>query len=229
MTNSIYYSSFLQVYPHFGWSGSLLILLGCLISGTAYKGKAGERYSILNHFISELGEIGISKAAAVFNLSLILGGTLFIPYIVGLGFSLSSGWGLLGMFGGVIAALSSIFVGVFSMDRLTPHRRAAMLFFRSGLFTVIFFTIAVFAQSATQRTIPLVVNVFGIIAILAYGSFLVIVSQKTDKDNQPNYILDPLAMPDRPRFWRTPFLEWLLFFSTIGWFLVVSLILLFRA
>ncbi len=216
-----------QVYAHFGWVGSLVILAGCLITALHYRGRSDEKYSILNHFISELGEIGVSKLAMVFNIGMIIGGALFLPFIAGLGIVLGTLWSTIGMAAGLLAAVSSILVGVFSMDRLEPHRKAAMTFFRSGLVTVLFFTIAVFVQPAGQRVIPLAVNIFGILAIVSYSAFLVIVSQKTDKKGQENYLLDPTEKKVRPRFWRTPFLEWMLFFATIAWFLCVSLILIY--
>lgn len=216
-----------RFYAHFGWVGSFVILLGCLITALPYRGRSAERYSILNHFISELGEIGVSKLAVVFNIGMIIGGALFLPFIAGLGLVLGTLWAYIGMAAGLLAAVSSILVGVFSMDRLEPHRKAAMTFFRSGLVTVLFFTIAVFVQSAGQRVIPLAVNIFGILAIISYSAFLVIVSQKTDKKGQENYLLDPTEKKVRPRFWRTPFLEWMLFFATIAWFLCVSLILIY--
>jgi hypothetical membrane protein len=225
MTDSTLLSSLQQVYPLFGLAGSVIILLGCLITAIPYIGKAGEKYSILNHFISELGEIGFSKAARVFNTGMVIGGIFFLPFMVGLGLTLGSWWAILGMSAGLLAAIFGALVGIYSMDRLTPHRRAAMTFFRSGLITIIFFTIAVFAQPADQRVIPLAVNVFGVIAIISYTAFLAIVGKKTDKNDQPNYILDPQAMPARPAFWRTPFLEWMLFFSTIAWFLLVSILI----
>lgn len=216
-----------RVYAHFGWAGSFVILLGCLITGLVYRGRIAERYSILNHFISELGEIGVSKLAAVFNIGMIIGGALFLPFIAGLGIVLGTIWAYIGMAAGLLAAVSSILVGVFSMDRLEPHRKAAMTFFRSGLVTVLFFTIAVFVQPAGQRVIPMAVNIFGILAIVSYSAFLVIVSHKTNKKGEENYMLDPTEKKMRPRFWRTPFLEWMLFFATIAWFLCVSLILIY--
>ncbi len=216
-----------RFYAHFGWVGSFVILLGCLITALPYRGRSAERYSILNHFISELGEIGVSKLAVVFNIGMIIGGALFLPFIAGLGLVLGTLWAYIGMAAGLLAAISSILVGVFSMDRLEPHRKAAMTFFRSGLVTVLFFTIAVFVKPAGQRVIPLAVNFFGILAIISYSAFLVIVSQKTDKKGQENYLLDPTEKKVRPRFWRTPFLEWMLFFATIAWFLCVSLILIY--
>lgn len=99
-----------------------------------------------------------------------------------------------------------------------------MTFFRSGLMTVLFFTTAVFVQPISNRTVPMYINIFGILAIISYATFLAIVGKKMDKNDQPNYILDPNVMPVRPRFWRTAFLEWMVYFSTIAWFLLVSLL-----
>lgn len=213
---------------HFGWTGSLVMLCGSLITSLPYRDRNGGKYSILNHFISELGEVGVSKLAVIFNASMILGGLMFLPFIARLGLALSNIWGYIGTAAGLLAAVSSIFVGIFSMERLEPHRKAAMTFFRSGLLTVLFFTISVFAQPSGHRAIPLIVNVFGIFAIIAYSAFLLIVRKKTDDNGEENYLLDPAKKKTRPHFWRTPFLEWMLFFATIAWFLCVSLILIVR-
>jgi hypothetical protein len=211
---------------HFGWAGSLVILCGSLITSLPYRDRNGEKYSILNHFISELGEVGVSKLAVIFNNCMILGGLMFLPFIVRLGLTLANLWGYIGTAAGLLASVSSIFVGIFSMERLDPHRRAAMTFFRSGLLTVLFFTVSVFAQPAGHRAIPLIVNIFGILAIAAYSAFLLIMHKKTDKNGEENYLLDPAEKKTRPHFWRTPFLEWMLFFATMAWFLCVSFILI---
>jgi hypothetical membrane protein len=61
------------------FAGAASAILGALIAGLAYRGRQNERYSILNHFISELGEVGISRLAWVFNLGLILCGLCLLP------------------------------------------------------------------------------------------------------------------------------------------------------
>jgi hypothetical protein len=33
----------------------------------------------------------------------------------------------------------------------------------------------------------------------------------------PVKFLDPSVIPERPRFWGLPFMEWLVFFTTIFW------------
>lgn len=210
------------VYPYFAWSGTFLIFAGAIIAAIHYRGRNQETYSPLNHFISELGEVGVSKRAWAFNAGMTSGGILFLPLMIGLGLRLSSVFGWLGAVFGLIAAASATLVGVFSMERLTPHRRAAMTFFRSGLLTVLFFTIAIFAQPTGARGIPLGLNIIGIAALSSYSAFLLTVRSKTDKDENPNYILDPQQQPESPRVWRSAVLEWCIFFFTLLWFVMAG-------
>ncbi len=80
-----------QKHAAFGLAGAALVALGALAAALAYTGPDGESYSLLNHFISELGELGVSPLAWLFNLGLIAGGLLFVPFSLGLGLSLA-GW-----------------------------------------------------------------------------------------------------------------------------------------
>jgi len=60
MNEFITSSTFFQL---FSLIGSTIAVLGAVITGLAYHGRQGERYSILNHYISELGETGVSRFA----------------------------------------------------------------------------------------------------------------------------------------------------------------------
>ena len=210
------------VYPYLAITGTALILTGVVISMIPYRDRNGARYSLLNHFISELGEKGISKAAWGINTGMTIGGWLFVPLMLSLGSRLSSVPGWIGTAFGVVACVSASMVGVFSMDRLTSHRRAAMTFFHSGLWTIVFYTIAIFAQPATDRVIPLGLNIAGLLAIASFSMFLVLIYSKPRKSESQNYILDPNALPDRPRIWRTAILEWCIFFTIQAWFVAAA-------
>ena len=85
-----------------GIAGVLAVLIGALIAGFAYRGKDGERYSPLNHFISELGEEGVSANAGWFNISLIVSGLCLLLACISLGRILP---GTLARMAGVIDAL----------------------------------------------------------------------------------------------------------------------------
>lgn len=212
-----------KVYPYLAYSGTALILLGVFLSLVPFRDRKGERYSMLNHFISELGEKGVSKAAWGFNTGMTIGGWLFLPLVIVMGVKLSSVFGWIGTAFGVVACVAASLVGIFSMDRLTPHRRAAMTFFHCGLYSIIFYTVAIFLQPVGARIIPLGLNIVGLLAIVSFSSFLLTVYSKPHKEKQPNYILDPNAPPERPRVWRTAILEWCIFFSIQAWFVAAAL------
>ncbi len=125
-----------------------MVILAVFYPALVYRGKLGERYSLLNHFISELGEVGVSRAAWFFNAGLLLGGLVFLPYIIGLGISFGSLFGWLGTAAGIIAVLGVAAVGVFPMNNLKPHTIAAMTYFRAGLVMVFFFGLAILFQPA---------------------------------------------------------------------------------
>lgn len=211
----------LKSYALFGQAGSLLITLAVILSALVYSGKNQERYSPFNHFISELGEVGVSRAAAIFNGGLIAGGVILIPFIIGLGLAIKNTWGWLGLLAGIWAAVSCILVGIFPMNNLTPHIKAAMSFFRSGLVTILLFSLAILFQPAGQMGVPQATSLFGLMAVAAYAAFLILLGKKPAADPQGE-VLDPEVLPERPRFWLAAALEWLVLVTTIFWFLCVA-------
>jgi hypothetical membrane protein len=210
------------VYPLFGWLGGLTILLGCLLSARAYRGKDGERYSFRNHYISELGEVEVSRLAVVFNAGMIIGGVFFVIMMAGLGLALNGIWGKLAMVSGIIAGIFCSLVGVFPMDKIKPHSFVAMTYFRMGLLTALLFTIAIFVQPAADRRIPLFVNIFGILALTSYAVFLIVIGWADRKNKEEIDVLDTSETKSRPKFWVIPFLEWVVFFTTLLWFLILA-------
>lgn len=205
----------------FGLLGTSVIILAIVISALRYVGRRGERYSIFNHFISELGEQGVSPAAWVFNRGLTLGGLLLLPFMVGLGASFQNVWGWLGMLAGLVASLGVAAVGLYPMNNLTPHVRAAMTYFRAGLVMVIFFALAILFQPSPR--LPPAVNLLSVIAALTYASFLWLLrtpSKESDQsagDSPAEDRLDPPEDAERPWMWWTALVEWLVFFATIAW------------
>ena len=116
-----------------GIVGPSIMGIGMLVSALSYVGSEGQRYSILNHFVSELGELGVSDLAWVFNGSLFIGGLLTTFFMVVLAYQITS-WvryplGLLS----VIATLCGALVGVYPMNNLDMHTFVAMTFFNLGM------------------------------------------------------------------------------------------------
>lgn len=116
-------------YRFFGLAGCLVIIAAMVFTAAGYSGRKQEKYSALNHYISELGEAGISGRAWAFNYGLIVGGLLLIPFIIGFGIYLNNLWAVLAIVSGVWAAVSCVLVGVFPMNNLNPHIKAAVSYF----------------------------------------------------------------------------------------------------
>jgi hypothetical membrane protein len=202
-----------------GLLGCVLSVAGVWIASSAYRGKQGETYSPLNHFISELGERGVSKRAWAFNWGSILCGVLLLPTTLNLGLILPGLWAKIGLVFGVITALSLSFVGVFSMDNLKPHGIAAVTFFRAGLLMVLFFTLAIAFQPQDNQIFPRALALAGVPAIAAFSTFLVVMGQASKTKEQP---LEPLEQ-SRPRVWKMAILEWSIFVTIVFWFLLMAL------
>ncbi len=203
-------------------AGTGVVVLAVVYASLRYRGKNGERYSALNHFISELGERGVSRAAWAFNGGLVLTGLLLLPFAVRLGIVLGSVLGWIGAFFGVAASLGAAAVGIFPMNNLKPHVRAAMTFFYAGLAMVLFVGLAILTQPAGRVAIPRIASLLSLLAALAFGFFLMlprIAKLQIDLD----HLLDPEAFAQRPRFWGLAFAEWLVFFTTIFWLFGVTL------
>ena len=199
-----------------GLAGTVSIVLSVTCAALVYRGRKSERYSLLNHFISELGEVGISRGAWAFNGGMVLTGILLLPFAVCLGPVLGGVLGWVGASLAVVAALGAAAVGVFPMNTLRRHVPAAMVFFYGGLGLAVVVGVAILVQPPGRVVIPKLASVLSLATALAFGAFLVlppIVIPGFDPINQ----LNPLVKADRPRFWILPFMEWQVFIWTVAW------------
>jgi hypothetical membrane protein len=217
---------FIRLSPILGIAGSILIAAVVTIVASLYTGARGERYSLLNHFISELGQLGVSRAAWLFNAGLIVSGVLFIPYTIGLGMRIRGIWAYLGMATGIGAGVFCAAVGVFPMNRQAMHVFVAMWFFRFGLLTTLLFAVAILSAPREKARVVRSASVFSFIAVAAYAGFLVLAGVPHAGGGNP---LDPSSYAHRPDFWLLAVLEWSVFFATILWFLGVAVLVSARA
>ena len=212
----------IPIYPYCGLAGCTIIVLAVIFSGLSYHGKRGEPYSVFNHFISELGERGISDRADVFNLGLIAGGLILIPFSLGLGSEVGGTWALLGGLAGVVTAGACAFVGIFPMNNLSAHTKAAMTYFRAGLLMVLLFTLAIALQPAEKTVVPKLSFFFGLVTCAAYIAFLALL-RGGNVSQQISDSFNPDVLPERPGYWALPAVEWVVFFSTVLWFFGIAL------
>lgn len=184
----------------------LVFILGAMIP---YEGTIGEPFSIFNHFVSELGELGVSEFAMMFNIGMILAGFTYIPFMIGFAIYLDNIISKIAGLVGVFTSISIIFVGIFPMNYSMEHYSAAMSFFLSGMIMVVLWAIAIFIQQALK--IPKYMALGGVINFIIFALFLF---------GDWGSLNDVMARPD---FHMIPTLEWGIYFAIIGYLLLISL------
>jgi len=198
----------------FGFIGPMIIILGSFLTAVVYKGKIGEGYSFLNHFISELGEVGISEWAVVFNVSLFIGGVCITGFMLGTARIFNNRFGLVFAVIGLVTGVSGSLVGIFPMNNLDTHIPVAMWFFRAALAVSAIFAIYVIAskQDKFSRWTSIPAASISVITFI----FLFVLEPVGTGEN-------PLVLTvDRPDFWPNALLEWGIFFSIMIWVLATS-------
>lgn len=196
-----------------GFIGSILIIVGSIITALVYTGNQGQAYSPLNHWVSELGQVSVSEAASVFNISLIVGGIFLAIFLVGLA-TLLKGW-FRYLFGlvGLVAGISGMLVGVFPMDDLEAHARVALTFFNTGWIVVGLFSLYVLLTK--QSFFPRWLIIPGVVTVVSFFAFLSSIDGLT---------VESLAAPtDRVPVWNVTIYEWLVIGGVLVWAFLVSL------
>lgn len=201
--------------------GVVMGLIGVTLPSLVYRGTKGEKYSFLNHYVSELGETAVSKLAWVFNLGMILGGICIVIASLSLGLILPGFWAKAGLILGVVTGLALSMVGVFPMNKVKNHTIAAVTFFRGGLLMVLFFSLAIVLQSGENPIVARSWGLVGMIPVLAFGVFLGLM-WSADKENRET--LETTEF-DRPRVWKIAISEWSIYFSFVLWILLIVLAL----
>ena len=222
MTNKFKEFAKKPAFSLFGIIGAIIICGGCLITAIGYRGPSGQLYSLFTHFISELGGVGESELAIVFNVSIIVGALMFGIFIAGLWFYFTSIWGRIGTILGVFSSINGALVGVFPYDvAIIPHGLTAMGFFYGGMFTVIFYTIAIFVEKNTQ--LPKYLAYFGIIGAVIF--FIFNFSLTGFADMFSGEIPEVFSIEDfRPEgYWDIATFEWLALLSVVFWMCLTSI------
>ena len=198
-----------------GMAGAIAILAGSVAAAIAYTGKAGEAYSPLHHFVSELGELGVSALGPEFNVGLIVGGIGFAVFMAMLASSTTGAPRVAYGVVGVIAGIAGFFVGVFPMNFTAQHGLAAMTFFNLGWIAVALASID-FVRRRDPR-FPRRLAVVGGLTVLAFIAFLV--SIRVD----PIIAESALGTPaERPTVWVVPALEWAVIAGILLWTFLVA-------
>lgn len=201
-----------------GLAGVSAIMVGILVSAIAYSGRKGEPCNPLNHFVSELGEIGVSDAALAFNSSLVVAGLCFTVFLVGVAVYLRSWFSFVFGGAGLVTGVSGLMVGLLPMNNLEPHIIAAMTFFNSGMVTMGLFS--AHALLSRQRRFPRSFSVAGILVTAVFALFLYLPSPSEPTGDLAEATSGLLE--NRPGVWLVAMLEWLVVLSVVVWVAAVA-------
>jgi hypothetical membrane protein len=201
-----------------GLVGACVILLGVCITALFYGGRDGEPYAFRNHFVSELGERAYSDLAWVFNITLLIGGLLLTAFMLGLAVLMRHWFSWL--FGGLalLTGIPGALVGVFPMDSLGPHIQVAMMFFNTGMVTMLVFSLFVLL---VRR--PYFPRWLAIPGFLNAGFFLLFLNMPTALEEAANLETATLALlNNRPDVLPLAIFEWAVVFGVMAWALLTG-------
>ncbi|MEJ2757237.1 MAG: DUF998 domain-containing protein [Anaerolineales bacterium] len=204
-----------------GITGPVIMWLGMLITAISYVGIEGQRYSIRNHFVSELGEVGVSDLAWVFNTSLFVGGILATIFMVFLAYQIKSWIRVpLGIIS-VVATVNGALVGIFPMNKLQGHIFVAMNFFNLGMFISLLYSLVILLGK--KHPFPKWLAIPGLINA---GLFIWFLNFPSDEDaiNQFQEGMQGLIR-NRPDFMPMALLEWAVILGIILWVFIIGVYL----
>ncbi len=203
-----------------GFLSVLSFLVGAIVAAIAYRGKTGERFAFRNHYVSELGEIGVSRLAAVFNASLVVGGLAPLPAFVLFAFGSDGSWvAIPGVSTGVAAGALLAMVGFFPVNAYAVHIVSARLFFTLFFPTQAFVTAAIVGHGGAGSPAGALVIAASACCVAAYLSCLFGVPLLTG--TTVGYFHTRIS-GTRPRIVPLAIGEWAVFFSATFWIAAFS-------
>lgn len=197
-----------------GLLGAVTVIIGCVATALPFRGEKGEAYSALNHLISELGIVGVSESAAVFNGSLTAAGLIIALFMAGLGRHLQTRLATAGAITGVASGVLCSVVGRIPMNDLVPHLWVAFAFFTCGLLTVGLFSVEI----VREKKLPQWLAIPGLIAFVSFAAFL---AYPRVTGQTPLEIIR-ISRTARPDIWAAAILEWLVLATVTAWIVLVS-------
>lgn len=198
--------------PSLGLLGAAAIALASLATALAYSGTQGEAFSPLNHWISELGEVGVSGLALVFNIGLVVGGVAYALFMVALAWTRRSRLAVAAALIGIIAGIAGSLVGVFPMNQIGIHRIVALTFFNLGWVSVGLASLDIWhrPEARFSRWLPWL-GALTVVIFLAFLAVYLPVLTYTGTDSS------------RPAISAATTLEWLVLAGILAWTLFAAL------
>jgi hypothetical membrane protein len=208
-----------------GLVGSGLILSCFLVTAIPFRDRLGRSYSIFTFFISELGQMGQSTLAIIFNAGIFLGGLVLIAFMIGLRRYFITRTGRLGVIIGALSAACAALVGVLPMNILYPHFTVASGFFYGCMAAILLFTLAL--MRGDGALFPRWTVLPGLAVFFIFGKYHVVTNEIFNLQTIaaiPDFIATvPIIRP--ASFWPLTFYEWLAVLAMNAWIILMSLLL----
>ncbi len=203
-----------------GLVGGATLLVTSVVAALPYRDLAGQPYSPLNHFISELGERGVSTMAPLFDTGLMVGGVCLALFLVGLAWCTTGRLQFVVAAAGVVAGFGGLMAGVEPMNEGVAHLLASITFFVTVWVGIALFTVHVAVDA--RDGLPRWLLVPGIVAVVVDVVFVAIYAASASSSGS--------ALPDpvRPAIWIVPLFEWLALLGVLVWVVLVAVALLRR-
>jgi hypothetical membrane protein len=197
-----------RIWTTSGILGSVTAIVMIITPVFFYIGRFGRPYSPLNHYLSELGEAGVSQLAWMFNYGLMLAAILLLPFLIGFGLYPKNMAGNLSSVAGLFTAVSLFLVGVYPMNNRDLHGLTSTWFYFGGLIMTALWTIALLTQK--ENLLPKGLALGGLVNLSIFFLFL----------------FGPWPLMsigwDRPDFSMRTTLEWGIFLALVGFILIAS-------
>jgi hypothetical membrane protein len=198
-----------------GLGSIAVILVGMILAALPYSGYAGEAYSPLNHFISELGEIAASHLAWVFNLGIVLGGLGLGAFLVLVSRRVDGRLRPALRTASVVAGIAGTAVGIFPMDYPTVHKVVSLAFFLSGWIVAAIFSLWQLRRPGSGFTRWLLVP--AAVDVIVSWVFIAVFAGYRPVDPSAKII-------ERGDVWSVPALEWASLLCLLLWLACLALV-----
>jgi hypothetical membrane protein len=208
-------ATIVRIAARAGMLGAVAIGACSVVAGLAYRGLDGEAYSPLNHYVSELGEYGVSALAPVFNAGLLVGGTCFGLFMWGLGEVRGGLVGAVTSWIGAAAGTAGALVGVFSLNTIEVHSLAAYTFFNLGWVAV-----GLASMDVLARPDPRFPGRLAAVGLATAAAFLLFIAAYAGSASSAGRGLEPSTR--RAGFDAVTTLEWASIVGTLVWTFLVA-------
>ncbi len=202
-----------RIGPGAGIFGSVVLGILSIVAALAYTGTQGEGFSPLNHWISELGETGVSEMSTLFNLGIFVSGICLAIFMTAFGLERRSRLAWLYVPVGIVAGVGGAFVGVYPMNSGGPHIPAALSFFVLGWVAVGLASLDIWRRP--EPRFPRWLTWLGALTVVIFLIFLALYI--------PYLTYTGAGSPDRAPFQLVVVMEWLVLVGIIGWVFAASL------